>query len=234
MQQKPSNTAILVFIRNEREEAQVKLFHAQLGWKRQVEIVQRLNRHVVQLSRQTGMPVFVVKGAQQVGTTFGERFANAFESVFAAGYEHVIAVGNDCLELTRKHLKKSAALFATGNGIVLGPAVDGGAYIVGISQQAYEREAFLALPWRTEAVFDALVVYAQSVKTGCAFLPLASDFDDAADLRRLITQMTGGTRIASILYHLLFLKILQPVVEIFLIEFKFHSSNALRAPPSAL
>lgn len=233
MQQKPLNTAILIFIRNEREEAQVKLFHAQLGWKRRVEIVQRLNRHVVQLSRQTGMPVFVVKGAQQVGATFGERFANAFETVFAAGYEHVIAIGNDCLHLTRKHLKKSAALFARDNGVVLGPAVDGGAYIVGISRQAYEREAFLELPWRTDAVFEALVAYAQSLQADCAFLPLANDFDDAVELRRLITQMAGGKRIAAILYHLLFVKILQPVVEIVLIEFSFRSSNALRAPPLA-
>lgn len=233
MQQKPSNTAILVFLRNEQEEAQIKTFHARLRMKRRVQIVQTLNRHVMYVTRQTGLPVFVIKGEQQVGATFGERFANAFEQVFAAGHEHVIAVGNDCLSLTKARLNKSASLFAAGNDIVLGPAEDGGAYIVGISKKSYDREAFLALPWRTNDVFEALLVYANDQRARLETLPIACDFDDAASFQRVIFHLASKHRIARILYHFLFSKRLQPVVKISLIESKFSSTKSLRAPPVA-
>jgi len=229
MQQKQANTAFLIFLRNECEEARIKTFHAHLRMQRRVQIVQTLNRHVERITHQTGLPVFIVKGDQQVGETFGERFANAFEGVFAAGYEHVIAIGNDCLSLTRLHLLKAARQFVAGNEVVLGPARDGGAYIVGISRKAYRRDAFLAIPWQTEGVLSALMSLAEH----CTLLPTACDFDDAATFQQVIAQMVGKQSIATILYHLVFENILQPIVEIFLIESKFSSTNALRAPPLA-
>lgn len=233
MQQKLSNTAILVFLRSEQEEAQIKTFHVRLRMKRRVQIVQTLNRHVMHLTRQTGLPVFVIKGEQQVGATFGERFVNAFERVFAAGYEHVIAIGNDCLSLTKARLNKSASLFAAGNDMVLGPAEDGGAYIVGISKKAYHRETFLALPWRTNDVFNALLAYADQLDAQLETLTVACDFDDAASFQRVIFHLASKYRIARILCHFLFSKRLPPVVEISLIESKFSSTKSLRAPPVA-
>jgi glycosyltransferase A (GT-A) superfamily protein (DUF2064 family) len=44
----------------------------------------------------SGLPTIEVNGAQQRGRNFGARLANAVADAFAAGYEHVIAVGNDC------------------------------------------------------------------------------------------------------------------------------------------
>jgi glycosyltransferase A (GT-A) superfamily protein (DUF2064 family) len=229
MRYEQANTALLIFLRNECEEARIKTFHAHLRMQRRVQIVQTLNRHVEQITRQTGLPVFVVKGDQQIGDTFGERFANAFEQVFAAGYEHVIAVGNDCLSLTKSRLLKAAEYFEAGSEVVLGPAKDGGAYIVGISRRVYRRSDFLTISWQTDGVLAALM----SLASHCTLLPIACDFDDAATFQQIVTQMVGRRQIATVLYRLVFENRLQPVVEIFLIGTKFSSANALRAPPLA-
>lgn len=101
------NTAVLLFIRSGHEEARVKNFGDHLHHQSRCRIARLLNANARKVAASAGVPVVVVTGAQQRGSTFGQRFANAIESTFQLGYENVVAIGNDCLSLSQGHLKKA-------------------------------------------------------------------------------------------------------------------------------
>lgn len=228
----PNTTAILVFVRDEQEEADVKSLRSYFGAKCSMRMVHTLNNHALRVSRQSGLPVFVVKGTQQVGETFGERFANAFETVFAAGYEQVIAIGNDCLHLTKEYLLRAAVLLQNNADIVLGPTQDGGAYIVGIRLHAYERDAFIQRSWQTSRTLKSLIDYARQNSACCHFLPLAHDFDDARAFQKIAFGRFPQSRILCLLRDFILSNRLQLQIEVFLILSKYSFVAALRAPPA--
>ncbi len=227
----PLHTAILLFLRNEQEEARAKALRAHFGSRRSLRMVRALNHHAIRVSRQSGLPVIIIKGEQQIGNNFGERFANAFEEAFMAGYENVIAIGNDCLSLSAEHLHKAAALLNSGEGLVLGPAEDGGAYIVGVHRGAYQRAAFINLPWQTPEVLEALIGYARQQRAVCSYLPMAQDMDDAPAFRKVVSQMPTHLRVVQILRNILKKSALQPADAPFPARRDTHSTRSLRAPP---
>lgn len=231
MHQLNVHTAILLFLRDEQEEAHIKAFDKELGVRSSRRVVHTLNRHLIKESRRAGLPVFTIRGDQQIGHSFGERFANAFETVFDAGFERVIALGNDCLSLTKEHIFRTEALFDEGHPVVLGPAKDGGAYVVGISREAYQRQAFINLPWQTEQIFDALEAYACQNNAGCGLLPPAYDFDDMEALRCLLRHLPGTMRIVRLLRTIILQKKYQPLASHLFIISVLISVNSLRAPP---
>lgn len=227
-----SSTAVLVFVRDEREEAQLKSFRAQLSLRAGVQLVRTLNRHVLSVTRQARLPTFVIKGAQQVGNTFGERFTNAVESVFQAGYQHVITVGNDCLSLNASHLQKMAEQLAKGTDLVIGPAKDGGAYSIGIQKNAFQRDFFLNLPWQTERLFNALLHYAENLNANYYCLPPARDVDDARSFQQAISSLSATTRLFQLLKHILQSTRIQPLGDILFISNHLSFISLLRAPPA--
>jgi rSAM/selenodomain-associated transferase 1 len=82
----------------------------------------------------------------QDGATFAERLRHAVEAEFAAGFAQVLVVGTDTPELTSAHLVDAfAALDGGDTSAVLGPSVDGGYYLLGLSSfsaAAFERIVF--------------------------------------------------------------------------------------------
>ena len=101
------NTALLLFLRSESEEALAKPL-ARGGRRVNKAVFQKLNHHAQRQARKSGLPLLTVKGRQQSGHTFGERLANAFEYAFAQGYGRIIAIGNDCLALDADRLREAA------------------------------------------------------------------------------------------------------------------------------
>lgn len=231
MHHQSPNTAVLVFIRDEQEEARLKLSQAGISFRSSLQVVRTLNRHIVKITRKAELPTFIVKGDQQVGVNFGERFTNAIESVFQAGYQQVIAIGNDCLSLTATHLQTMAEALECGKALVIGPAKDGGAYAIGIQQSVFDKAAFQQLPWQTDQVFAALVNYIENLKAAWACLPAAMDVDDAISFQKALTHLAS----TSVLYQLL-KSILQsdhtPLVpDIPFISNQLAFTASLRAPP---
>lgn len=187
MATEPQHTALLLFVRDEREEAQLKPLAS--DQRASAALFRRFNAHARQQARRTRLPLFIVKGAQQQGHSFGERLANAIESVFARGYERVISLGNDCLQLQPQHILQAAQQLQQ-HDLVLGPAADGGVYLLGIAQSAYDRRAFLDLPWQTAGLAAALGDYASH-----GLLPdWQEDVDDWQDFRRQLGRIAGDLR----------------------------------------
>lgn len=70
---------------------------------------------------------------QQTGADLGERMLNAFAEQFAAGARRIVIIGSDCLQIKPDHLKQAFRALDTVD-VVLGPATDGGYYLLGMKQ----------------------------------------------------------------------------------------------------
>ncbi len=177
-------TAILLFSRTAGEEALHKPFSTR-GEAVNRQIAGHLISHAGDTARRTGLPVVHVSSAQQRGETFGERLANAFRLVFAQGYDRVLAIGNDCPYLTPGLLREAAARLQT-QPVVLGPARDGGAYLIGLSAGSFREPAFCQLAWQTSAFYASLRTYCHAHGLAYAELPPHHDLDNRRDVGRFL------------------------------------------------
>ncbi len=223
-----ANTALLVFSRSAAEEAIIKPLVVN-GLKRQcTAITAKLIRHTQAIARTSGLPVFFFSARQQRGNSFGERFAHAFETLFARGFSQVIAIGNDCPTLTAQDIRAAAQQLTTQD-FVLGPARDGGAWLIGMHSAAYRRAEFKAIDWQTERVFAQL----SALAAGSVYcLALKDDIDAAADLQR---QLQGGNMpflLKACIVQLLLIAHARPgqILKIFRPTF-FITQTLLRGPP---
>ncbi|MBH8569107.1 TIGR04282 family arsenosugar biosynthesis glycosyltransferase [Microvirga sp. STS02] len=109
----------------------------------------------------------------------GARMAAAFAAAFEAGAGRVAIIGTDCPGLRDTHLKQAFALLET-NDLVLGPATDGGYYLLGLRQP--RSELFQGKTWSTDSVLTDTLADAGRLGLRVAFLPTLRDVDDADDL----------------------------------------------------
>ena len=86
---------------------------------------------------------------QQFGEDLGIRIKNAFKNGFDAGYKKVLIIGSDLYDLSSKNIEKAFHELDT-NDVVIGPAVDGGYYLLGMN--SLEEKVFKNKDWGTETV----------------------------------------------------------------------------------
>ena len=169
-----SRTAILLFSRSPRQEA----LHKQLAGSHSYRVSKALLQHSIREAKRSGIEVCTILGPQQHGHTFGERLANAAEDVFSRGFDQLIIIGSDSPELSAALIQKAHAQLRT-NQVVLGPAKDGGFYLIGLSALAYQREAFIRLAWETDQLQTSVQSYLQELALSAHFLPTLLDLDTA-------------------------------------------------------
>ena len=87
---------------------------------------------------------------EQVSGDLGTRLLHAFQQAFASGKNRVIAVGIDCPQLNAEILLQAFKILEM-SAIAIGPAVDGGYYLIGLNQMI--PELFQAIPWGTSDGF---------------------------------------------------------------------------------
>lgn len=158
-------------------------------------VAEVLYRHTLQAVDESGLPVVKVTGAQQRGPDFGTRLANAFADAFAQGYDHVIAVGNDCPRL--HEVEWSAVVNQLEGGTpVLGPTPDRqGTYLIGLRRDQFHRVAFAELPWQSPALLAALVRHlADRSEAAPTFLPARHDVNGPQELLALFQAAAPGVR----------------------------------------
>ena len=86
---------------------------------------------------------------QQVGEDLGIRMLHAFKNGFKAGYEKVMIIGSDLYDLTAETIE-NAFMALEDNEVVIGPAEDGGYYLLGMN--SLEEKVFKNKNWGTETV----------------------------------------------------------------------------------
>lgn len=176
-----AGTAILVFTREAGNEALCKGLSSRLSPKNAKEITSSLIANTIACVAESGLPYFVVPSAAQEGFTFAERFHNAYRTVFASGYDAVIAIGTDCPGLQTSDILSAAGALRSGHA-VLGPASDGGTWLTALTLAQFQRLNFDSLPWSSEKLFDALETVLNQLGFERALLSKKGDVDGIDDL----------------------------------------------------
>ena len=116
---------------------------------------------------------------RQQGEGLGARMAGAFEYAFAQGAGRVVMVGCDCPQVDDDLLERAFSLLERNN-LVLGPATDGGYYLIGLSRPA--PELFQGPAWGTERVFEQTLGTAADLGLSHETVDRLSDIDRPEDL----------------------------------------------------
>lgn len=174
------DTALMVFSLSARKEAQRKTLFGRGRTAVTHNFFDVLIKQTAEIALSSGLDVIWIDETRQRGANFGERYANAFEDVFSQGYEKVISIGNDCPELTLGMLR-AAIMQIKDKTLVLGPAADGGIYLLGLHRGAFNVEEFMALPWMGKTLFSELTTKASGKGLACICLKTLSDTDTAKD-----------------------------------------------------
>ena len=101
------------------------------------------------ISKQIRLDASIFQKHQQVGEDLGIRMLHAFKNGFKAGYEKVMIIGSDLYDLTAETIE-NAFIALENNEVVIGPAEDGGYYLLGMN--SLEEKVFKNKDWGTETV----------------------------------------------------------------------------------
>jgi rSAM/selenodomain-associated transferase 2 len=115
----------------------------------------------------------------QAGGDLGARMAHAFAEAFRTGAEKVVLVGTDCPGITTAVLRSAFNLLGFFD-LVLGPARDGGYYLIGLRRQA--PELFRDLPWGTATVAGRTLAAAEELGLRAVTVDPLVDVDRPEDL----------------------------------------------------
>ena len=130
----------------------------------------------------------------QRGDGLGERLECAFVDLLARRYPGVLIIGSDLPTLPVHHVEQAvSALMAHPDPIVLGPARDGGYYLIGLRK--LHPELFHDVPWSTAAVLTTTVEIANRLGLPVSLVPEWYDVDSIDDLEGAIQpSRLGGHR----------------------------------------
>jgi uncharacterized protein len=126
----------------------------------------------------------------QRGGDIGERMENAFVEAFAQGASHALLVGSDIPDLPLAILEEAAEALRTSKA-VLGPARDGGYYLIGFGRQNFLSQAFSGIQWGASGVLEATLARFDSHSAPLHLLPQWADMDTAEDLADFAARSHG-------------------------------------------
>ncbi|MEO0572874.1 MAG: TIGR04282 family arsenosugar biosynthesis glycosyltransferase [Bacteroidota bacterium] len=116
----------------------------------------------------------------QNGTDLGQRMMNAFVDGFKNGYQKIVVIGSDMYDLSKVDLEGAFSKLDT-HDFVLGPAEDGGYYLLGMKE--LNVAVFQNKDWGTPSVLKATLNDLTDEKY--ALLPLRNDVDHYEDIQHL-------------------------------------------------
>lgn len=120
----------------------------------------------------------------QTGDNIGNRMLNAFDDLFSLGYKNMVLVGSDIVGNMVTNLDK-AFFYLTKYDYVIGPAFDGGFYLIGASN-VFDRSLFDDIQWSTDMVFQRLLNNLQRKKYPFGLLDKMLDIDNFDDLKKAV------------------------------------------------
>lgn len=126
-----------------------------------------------------------VRLVDQIGEDLGQRMHRTFVDLFAKGYTHVIIVGTDVPTLPLSIYQEALTLLGKSD-VVLGPALDGGYYLIGLKQPT--EQLFTGVPWSTDQVLAVTQQHAKTLGLSVGLTTAWRDVDTIADLQTLIAE----------------------------------------------
>lgn len=119
--------------------------------------------------------------AQVPAPDLGTRMRAAVQTMLQRGYGRVLIIGSDSPDLPAAHLTEAAAALRT-HDLVLGPAEDGGYYLIGL--KADYAALFEGITWSSASVLPQTLAAAQRLGLRVHLLPRWYDVDDLPALQR--------------------------------------------------
>lgn len=193
---KKSTSLLLLFVKHPEPGKSKTRLAADIGHDLALEIYQKLLAHTCRISSDVEADKVVFYGnqmpshdlwseagflrLQQEGHDLGSRMENAFRWGFSQGYERIVIIGSDCATLTSKILSEAFDVLKSED-YVLGPARDGGYYLLGMKELF--SPVFYHKNWSTDTVLTDTLNDLQSANRSFDLLPELSDIDHAEDLR---------------------------------------------------
>lgn len=130
--------------------------------------------------------------AMQTGANLGDRLSMAFsERFFFHRTQKIIAIGVDDPTLGRESIDQALALLDSCDWVV-GPATDGGYYLIGCRAAAFNSDIFRDIAWGTSTVLDATLARIHAAQSPVALLAPRSDIDTVDDLERFAAEEHTG------------------------------------------
>ncbi len=121
----------------------------------------------------------------QQGHDLGQRMANAFSSSFQDGSERLILIGSDLPGLNPQRIREGFEKMKKSPACI-GPAKDGGYYMIGFQKAHYTEEIFKNMKWSTPEVYTETMIRFNLEKIIPATMPVFTDVDTLEDLKSLI------------------------------------------------
>lgn len=191
---------LVIFTRfPEPGKAKTRLIPA-LGPARAAELAREMTQHTLAWARELaeGYPVnieirFDGGDTESMATAFGNglpyrpqgegdlgcRMERAFDEAFLEGAHRAVIIGTDCPEITPDLILESFERLAACD-LVLGPATDGGYYLIGLRADAPQLLTDIA--WGSERVLEQTLHRADALSLNVSLLKTLSDVDCADDL----------------------------------------------------
>lgn len=110
----------------------------------------------------------------------GTRMARSLSLAFQDRINHAVIIGTDCPGLNAQIMAEAFGLLHQSHDLVLGPALDGGYYLLGL--RYFIPELFISINWGTAEVLQQTVEIAKQLKLSIAYLPDLADVDRPEDL----------------------------------------------------
>lgn len=118
----------------------------------------------------------------------GRRLRETFRGLLAEGHSEVVVIGSDSPELPPRVVRSAFDELRRGVQVVLGPAADGGYYLVGSGNPV--PGIFSGIPWGTGRVLEATLAALDRASARFSLLPRFHDVDEPADLDRLAASLS--------------------------------------------
>ena len=179
---------VVVFVKNP-VAGQVKTrLAAQIGHSAALAIYKDLVKHTAQVCQDFPHAVYYSQEVMdnddfktkskhvQQGANLGDRMRNALQEGFSLGYTHQILIGSDLPELS-SDLLSQAFYQLNAHEIVIGPAQDGGYYLIGM--RAPYKEVFEKIAWSTNQVLAQTLQHCKDY----SMLKTLTDIDTHEDLK---------------------------------------------------
>jgi rSAM/selenodomain-associated transferase 1 len=191
---------VLVFHKNEVLGRVKTRLASGIGEARALEIYSHLIQSTYSVLEDVSAPVWtyysdfipetvnppIAKSFVQDGQDLGERMAHAFARSFESGMEKVVLIGTDCPTLQSQHLNQAFEAL-THSDLVLGPATDGGYYLIGMKRKA--DYLFEGISWSTSEVLSQTLAVATAHGLHFTLLDELSDIDTREDWERYRSQI---------------------------------------------
>ncbi len=187
--------ALIIFIRNPVLGKVKSRLAATVGEERALDIYKKLLLHTHTISKNIAADKFIFyedflndkdiwendiyKKFLQEGGNLGDRMKRAFGKLFSKGYQEIIIVGSDCYELTTAMLNDAYRALSLAD-LVIGPASDGGYYLLGMKE--FVPALFDNKNWSSETVYMDTVKQASQLNCTVASLITLNDVDIESDI----------------------------------------------------